>query len=65
MAKYYLTRVESWGWTTNWYLLSAKNESTNVKDTFKKVDLAANLGGGYKLETDLILEQDIILVIKH
>jgi hypothetical protein len=35
------------------YLLSAKNEGTDVKDSFKKVDFAANLGIGYKLENGL------------
>ena len=54
MAKYYLTKGLSLeAGPQIGYLLSAKNESTNVKDTFKKVDLAANLGIGYKLENGL------------
>lgn len=54
MGKYYLTKgLSIEAGPQIGYLLSAKNESTNVKDTFKKVDFAANLGIGYKLENGL------------
>jgi hypothetical protein len=54
MAKYYIVKGLSLeAGPQIGYLLSAKNESTNVKDTFKKVDFAANLGIGYKLENGL------------
>lgn len=35
------------------FLLSAKNESTNVKDSFKTFDFGVNLGLGYKLNNGL------------
>jgi hypothetical protein len=54
MAKYYVTKGLSLeAGPQIGYLLSAKNASTNVKDAFKKVDFAANLGIGYKLENGL------------
>ena len=54
IAKYYLVKGLSLEVGPQiGYLLSAKNGGTNVKDGFKKVDLAANLGVGYKLENGL------------
>ena len=35
------------------FLLSAKNESTNVKDSFKSFDFGVNFGLGYKLNNGL------------
>ena len=35
------------------FLLSAKNEKTNVKDSFNTVDFGVNFGLGYKLENGL------------
>lgn len=35
------------------FLLSAKNESTNVKDSFKTFDFGVNFGLGYKLNSGL------------
>lgn len=35
------------------FLLSAKSESINVKDSFKSIDFGANLGIGYKLDNGL------------
>jgi len=54
MAKYYIVKGLSLeAGPQIGYLLSAKNEGTNVKDGFKKVDFAANLGVGYKLENGI------------
>ena len=35
------------------FLLSAKNEGTDVKDTFKTLDFGVNVGLGYKLDNGL------------
>lgn len=54
MAKYYVIKgLSIEAGPQIGYLLSAKNESTDVKDSFKKVDFGANLGVGYKLENGL------------
>ena len=54
MAKYYVVKgLSIEAGPQIGYLLSAKNESTNVKDSFKKVDFAANLGVGYKLKNGI------------
>ena len=54
MGKYYVTKgfsVEAGPQIG--YLLSAKNESINVKDSFKSVDFGVNFGLGYKLDNGL------------
>lgn len=51
MAKYYVIKglsVEAGPQIG--FLLSAKNEKINVKDSFKTVDFGVNFGVGYKLE---------------
>ena len=54
MAKYYVLKGLSLeAGPQIGYLLSAKNEGTNVKDGFKKVDFAANLGVGCKLKNGI------------
>ncbi|WP_111706244.1 porin family protein [Lutibacter citreus] len=54
MAKYYLTKgfsVEAGPQIG--YLLSAKNESVDIKDSFNSVDFGLNVGIGYKLDNGL------------
>lgn len=54
MGKYYLTKglsVEAGPQIG--FLFSAKNEKTNVKDSFNTFDLGANFGLGYKLDNGL------------
>ncbi|MCC9065799.1 porin family protein [Flavobacterium piscisymbiosum] len=54
MGKYYLTKglsVEAGPQIG--FLLSAKNEKTNVKDSFKTFDFGVNFGLGYKLDNGL------------
>lgn len=54
MGKYYLTKglsVEAGPQIG--FLLSAKNERTDVKDSFKTLDFGVNLGLGYKLENGI------------
>lgn len=54
MGKYYVTKglsVEAGPQIG--FLLSAKQESTDVKEFFKKTDYGVNLGLGYKLENGL------------
>lgn len=54
MGKYYVTKglsVEAGPQIG--FLLAAKNEKTDVKDSFKTVDFGVNLGLGYKLENGL------------
>lgn len=54
MGKYYLTKGFSLeAGPQIGYLLSAKNEAVDVKDSFKSVDFGANFGVGYKLENGL------------
>jgi hypothetical protein len=54
MGKYYLTK----GWSVEagpqiGFLLAAKNENTNVKDSFNTFDFGVNFGLGYKLDNGL------------
>ncbi|MFD1604105.1 porin family protein [Flavobacterium artemisiae] len=54
MGKYYITKgfsVEAGPQVG--FLLSAKNEKTNVKDSFNTVDFGVNFGLGYKLENGI------------
>jgi len=54
MAKYYLTKglsVEAGPQAG--FLLSAKNEKTDIKKSFNTFDLGVNFGLGYKLENGL------------
>ena len=54
MGKYYLTKgfsVEAGPQIG--FLLAAKNEKVNVKDSFNTVDFGVNFGLGYKLENGL------------
>ncbi|MGQ7946614.1 porin family protein [Flavobacterium sp. WC2509] len=54
MGKYYLTKgfsVEAGPQIG--FLLSAKNEKTDVKDSFKTFDFGVNFGLGYKLDNGL------------
>ncbi|MDN3673531.1 porin family protein [Flavobacterium branchiarum] len=54
MGKYYLTKglsVEAGPQLG--FLFSAKNESVNVKDSFKTFDFGVNFGLGYKLDNGL------------
>lgn len=54
MAKYYVVKglsIEAGPQVG--YLFAAKNESVDVKDSFKKMDFGANVGLGYKLENGL------------
>ena len=54
MGKYYLTKgfsVEAGPQIG--FLLSAKNESVNVKDSFHSLDYGVNFGVGYKLNNGL------------
>ncbi|WP_343587301.1 porin family protein [Flavobacterium sp.] len=54
MGKYYITKglsIEAGPQVG--FLLSAKNESTNVKDSFNTVDFGVNFGVGYKLDNGL------------
>jgi hypothetical protein len=54
MGKYYLSKGFSLeAGPQIGYLLSAKNEDVDVKDSFKSVDFGANFGVGYKLENGL------------
>ena len=54
MGKYYVTKglsVEAGPQIG--FLLAAKNEKTNVKDSFNTVDFGVNFGLGYKLDNGL------------
>jgi hypothetical protein len=54
MGKYYVTKglsVEAGPQIG--FLLAAKNEKTNVKDSFNTVDFGVNFGVGYKLDNGL------------
>ncbi|WP_322550602.1 porin family protein [Flavobacterium psychraquaticum] len=54
MAKYYVAKgLSIEAGPQIGYLFSAKNESVDVKDSFKKIDFGANVGLGYKLENGL------------
>lgn len=54
MGKYYLTKGLSLeAGPQVGFLLSAKNESIDVKDSFKTLDFGLNFGVGYKLENGL------------
>lgn len=54
MGKYYLTKGFSLeAGPQIGFLLSAKQESVNVKDSFNSVDYGVNLGLGYKLNNGL------------
>lgn len=54
MGKYYVTKGLSLeAGPQIGFLLSAENEDTDVKDSFKTVDLGLNLGIGYKLDNGL------------
>lgn len=54
MGKYYLTKGLSLeAGPQIGFLFSAKNESTNVKDSFNTFDFGANFGLGYKLDNGL------------
>lgn len=54
MGKYYVTKGLSLeAGPQIGFLLSAKNEKTDVKDSFKTVDFGVNFGLGYKLENGL------------
>lgn len=54
MGKYYLVK----GWSVEagpqiGFLFSAKDDATDVKDSFKKFDFGVNLGLGYKFDNGL------------
>ena len=54
MGKYYLTKglsVEAGPQVG--FLLAAKNDKTNIKDSFNTVDFGVNFGLGYKLDNGL------------
>jgi hypothetical protein len=54
MAKYYVAKgLSIEAGPQIGYLFAAKNESVDVKDSFKKIDFGANVGLGYKLENGL------------
>lgn len=54
IGKYYLTKKLSLeAGPQIGFLLYAKDEGTNVKDDFKTLDFAANIGLGYKLNNGL------------
>ena len=54
MGKYYVTKGLSLeAGPQIGFLLAAKNEKTDVKDSFKTVDFGVNFGLGYKLENGL------------
>ena len=54
MGKYYVTKGFSLeAGPQAGFLLSAKNEKTNVKDSFNTFDFGVNFGLGYKLENGL------------
>ncbi|WP_289665317.1 porin family protein [Flavobacterium panacagri] len=54
MGKYYVTKGLSLeAGPQVGFLLSAKNEKTDVKDSFNTVDFGVNFGIGYKLENGL------------
>lgn len=54
MGKYYVTKGLSLeAGPQVGFLLSAKNESVDVKDAFKAVDFGVNFGFGYKLKSGL------------
>lgn len=54
MGKYYLTKGLSLeAGPQLGFLLSAKNEKINVKDSFKTFDFGVNVGLGYKLDNGL------------
>lgn len=54
MGKYYLTKGLSLEAGPQFgFLLSAKNEGTDVKDSFKTFDFGVNVGLGYKLNNGL------------
>ncbi|AUC81415.1 porin family protein [Lacinutrix sp. Bg11-31] len=54
MGKYYVTKGLSLeAGPQIGFLLSAKNENIDVKDSFKSIDYGVNLGLGYKLENGL------------
>lgn len=54
MGKYYVTKGLSLeAGPQIGFLLAAKNEKTNVKDSFNTVDFGVNFGLGYKLDNGL------------
>lgn len=54
MGKYYLTKGFSLEIGPQiGFLLSAKNDDTDVKDSFKTLDFGVNFGVGYKLDNGL------------
>jgi len=54
MGKYYLTKGLSVEAGPQFeYLLTAKQESTDIKDAFNKVDVGAAIGLGYKFDSGL------------
>jgi hypothetical protein len=54
MAKYYLTKGLSLeAGPQVGYLISAKSEGIDVKDSFKKIDFGANVGLGYKFSNGI------------
>ena len=54
MGKYYLTKGFSLeAGPQIGFLLSAKNDKTDVKDSFNTVDFGVNFGLGYKLDNGL------------
>lgn len=54
MGKYHLTKKLSFeAGPQIGFLLSAKNENIDVKDSFKSIDFGANLGLEYKLDNGL------------
>ncbi|WP_456441474.1 porin family protein [Psychroserpens sp.] len=54
MAKYYLTkRLSVEAGPQIGFLISAKNESVDIKDQVKSFDFGANLGVSYKLDSGL------------